>query len=204
MALYETDQNCCYICLAEREDSKLIRPCACPRWVHEDCAARWQLQKAGTSEEKNCRFCHEPLTQWQQVWRIEKVQSRKARFGIEIDGKLVVIEAERGPEGRAQFLETVRELIGATDDQALDFEFNVKAPVTEDVVTLSGLDAFDSAMHCALHHASKRKASGSEEEPSAEATGQPRKCRRIASQGMTGQGVNKQLLMNWLRKNPPP
>jgi hypothetical protein len=33
----------------------MISPCKCPRKVHPQCLARWQLQQAGKHEEKYCR-----------------------------------------------------------------------------------------------------------------------------------------------------
>ncbi len=36
----------CWICLGEQ--AGLMRPCACPRFAHPHCLARWQLQSAGS------------------------------------------------------------------------------------------------------------------------------------------------------------
>ena len=48
--------ECCWICLSE--EGELSSPCRCPRKVHMECLARWQLQQAGRSEEQTCRFCY--------------------------------------------------------------------------------------------------------------------------------------------------
>lgn len=45
--------ECCWICL--QEDGDLVQACACPRGVHLDCLAYWQLHSAGTAEELACR-----------------------------------------------------------------------------------------------------------------------------------------------------
>lgn len=41
----EDSERMCFICLDSAGD--LSKPCACPRYVHETCLARWQLQQAG-------------------------------------------------------------------------------------------------------------------------------------------------------------
>lgn len=48
----------CWICLEEASEDgshEMISPCKCPRKVHPQCLARWQLQQAGRHEEKFCR-----------------------------------------------------------------------------------------------------------------------------------------------------
>ena len=53
-----SDQEMCWICLEEESesgDNRLMAPCKCPRKVHPQCLARWQLQQAGRHEEKSCR-----------------------------------------------------------------------------------------------------------------------------------------------------
>lgn len=54
----EGDSDMCWICLeeaAENGSHTLMSPCKCPRKVHPQCLARWQLQQAGRHEEKFCR-----------------------------------------------------------------------------------------------------------------------------------------------------
>lgn len=46
------DAEHCWICLESAATAPLIQPCGCPRFVHEKCIARWQLQSAG----KECVF----------------------------------------------------------------------------------------------------------------------------------------------------
>lgn len=65
-SIQETDEIC-YICLddcAANDGTSLMSPCQCPRKVHRQCLARWQLQQAGKAEEKHCRFCLSPLADW--------------------------------------------------------------------------------------------------------------------------------------------
>ena len=43
------DSPVCWICLdSERPHRHLVQPCACPRFAHAHCLARWQLQSAGS------------------------------------------------------------------------------------------------------------------------------------------------------------
>ena len=40
----------CWICLGDAtntESGEMIQPCLCPRYAHQKCLARWQLQSAG-------------------------------------------------------------------------------------------------------------------------------------------------------------
>ena len=43
-------EETCWICLgdaAAAESGSMIAPCLCPRYAHQKCLARWQLQNAG-------------------------------------------------------------------------------------------------------------------------------------------------------------
>jgi hypothetical protein len=49
----------CWICLDDASEDgsrQLLSPCKCPRKVHPQCLARWQLQQAGRHEERFCRW----------------------------------------------------------------------------------------------------------------------------------------------------
>lgn len=50
-AYHSALQEACWVCLdsgAEDEGGRgLVRPCKCPRAVHQVCLARWQLRSAG-------------------------------------------------------------------------------------------------------------------------------------------------------------
>jgi hypothetical protein len=49
-------EDVCWICLDEADEKRpIFSPCKCPRKVHPQCLARWQLQQAGRHEEKFCR-----------------------------------------------------------------------------------------------------------------------------------------------------
>lgn len=43
----DADDACCWICLSDAGDGPLVQPCACPRFTHQACLARWQLVSAG-------------------------------------------------------------------------------------------------------------------------------------------------------------
>ena len=43
------DAPVCWICLdGSQAESKLVKPCQCPRLAHSVCLGRWNLQMAGT------------------------------------------------------------------------------------------------------------------------------------------------------------
>lgn len=56
----------CWICLESGSTThRLVRPCACPRFVHECCMARWQLQSAGKEcvpLQSGCSLLGAPFT----------------------------------------------------------------------------------------------------------------------------------------------
>ena len=104
----DADDPTCWICLDSLSpaDDRLIRPCSCPRVVHEQCLGRWQLQNVGQrcasecilhwfvsiltgvlaqwcSEELVCRFCDECLPDWRAT--IGR-HARKAAPIMTIDG----------------------------------------------------------------------------------------------------------------------
>ena len=47
--------------------AQLYHPCACPRWAHAKCMARWQLQCSGKPEEVMCKFCAMRLPDWRNT-----------------------------------------------------------------------------------------------------------------------------------------
>ena len=59
----------CFICFDETPP--LISPCACSSAAHPKCLARWQMHRRGTSDEKQCRLCKQPLPAWQSQMRDE-------------------------------------------------------------------------------------------------------------------------------------
>lgn len=46
MSMEHAEEDTCWICLEGGEN--LCSPCACPRVVHRNCLAKWQLHKAGS------------------------------------------------------------------------------------------------------------------------------------------------------------
>ena len=64
----QSDAAVCWICLdGARPDAPLSHACACPRWTHSACLARWQLQSAGTKRETLCEFCAKELPPWKDA-----------------------------------------------------------------------------------------------------------------------------------------
>jgi hypothetical protein len=63
------DEACCWICLSgahEEGHGPLFSPCACPRKLHAECLARYQLRclTAREREARFCRFCAQRLPDW--------------------------------------------------------------------------------------------------------------------------------------------
>jgi hypothetical protein len=63
------DEPLCWICLGgANEDGRgpLFSPCACPRRLHPECLARYQLRclTRRERESKFCRFCSQQLPDW--------------------------------------------------------------------------------------------------------------------------------------------
>ena len=75
----------CFICLSE--DGEMCRPCNCPRQVHAQCVARWQVYNAGREEEKTCRSVNDGSQRldsvpdpWINAWIIVHVALFRRRF----------------------------------------------------------------------------------------------------------------------------
>lgn len=158
-----TCQDCehCWICLETAKTAPLIKPCACPRFVHEKCIARWQLQSAGKREESQCRFCGQSLPDWKKNMTPANVTPcRTAVMAVVLNGQEHRITVEPGPKGRSQFEAEIRRLFGLSQDDELEFTFDCQAP-GEDVgraenLLLEGKNAFEAAFHCAAVTAALR------------------------------------------------
>ncbi|KIY97492.1 hypothetical protein MNEG_10471 [Monoraphidium neglectum] len=111
------DHEQCWICLddaAEDGSRQMISPCKCPRKVHPQCLARWQLQQAGRHEEKFCRFCNNTLDDWKAnltpkdlAPEVSKVQPIMVVY---FEGQIHRIPVKQGPDGLQEFQTQIREL----------------------------------------------------------------------------------------------
>lgn len=148
-------ENACWICMGDQ--APLQQPCGCPRLVHPECLARWQLHSAGKDEEQSCRFCKQMLPEWQTSLG-GTVQDVRPTISIEYGGKVVFIKFHQKPQ-KEHIYRAVRSAFGIPDDVPLHFTFDCCIPGTADTVQLEGEAAFPAAMHCASISAYRRKMS---------------------------------------------
>ena len=146
----------CWICLGNNEGTcgNLVKPCACPRHVHDKCLARWQLQSAGQAEEGQCRFCECALPDWKGVMTPPTVAPcSTATMAVVLNGSEYRIVCEPGEGGRAKFESEIRRLFQLADEDELEFTFDCQAPDVQGVgggeLQLHGGSAYEAAFHCA-------------------------------------------------------
>eukprot|EP00798_Chlamydomonas_sp_ICE-L_P001297 gene1297-32646_t len=171
------DEDTCWICL--ESSGELSQPCSCPRFCHQKCMARWQLQQAGRTEEKYCRFCAQELPDWKSTF----LGNGEHHGGIIGNGQHVVpaevvdpvmvvtlgdkvhrIKVKLGEEGRKEFQLKVRALFNIPDGVDFEVTFRCKAPATggastADTIQLEGMNSYSAATHCASVMAAQRVAS---------------------------------------------
>eukprot|EP00798_Chlamydomonas_sp_ICE-L_P019477 gene19477-26138_t len=159
---------CCWICLGDEADYRGRLPeviCGCStRPAHATCMSRWRLQRAGTSEEKTCRFClQDHKTAWDDDLIDDDLRTSPIHpvMAVVYEGITHMIQVKSGPEGKAEFERTVKDLFGFPQSWAFDVAFDVNAP-GEDTgeegqgLTLKGIGAFDAAARCAKATAASR------------------------------------------------
>ncbi len=105
----------CWICLEEETDTgdnNLFSPCKCPRKVHPQCLARWQLQQAGRHEEKFCRFCNTNLTDWKSHLTPEELKPEVSKVQpimvVYFEGQIHRIPVKQGDDGLTDFTTRIR------------------------------------------------------------------------------------------------
>ncbi|KAI8471650.1 MAG: hypothetical protein J3K34DRAFT_227780 [Monoraphidium minutum] len=160
----EGDAEQCWICLddaAEDGSMQLLSPCKCPRKVHPQCLARWQLQQAGRHEEKQCRFCNTTLADWKAnltpkdlAPEVSKVQPIMVVY---FEGQIHRIPVKQGPDGLQEFQSTIRDLFRLPEDVDISLTFGCKEPMSGQHLKLEGVGAFDAAVHCASVAAADRQ-----------------------------------------------
>jgi hypothetical protein len=80
-------------------------------------------------EEFMCRFCEQQLPSWQEAYQLGDIDaSRYISMGIRVEGRIVIVNARRGPDGVREFERKVRDLLGYPDNVELDFTFSCSAP----------------------------------------------------------------------------
>eukprot|EP00775_Hariotina_reticulata_P005703 gene5703-5942_t len=141
---------------SEQQGSRLVRVCACPRPVHRECLARWQLQQAGRSEERYCRFCNKEYPDWKDALTPIELRPTTPIMAVSVRGRVHKLRVKPGPEGKEDFKRQVRQLLGYDDSMEFDVIFECKTPHSGEKVQLHGFSAFDAATHCAAVSAAKR------------------------------------------------
>ncbi|CAK0766317.1 hypothetical protein CVIRNUC_003346 [Coccomyxa viridis] len=154
-----TGSEVCWICLGEGDDEKpLLSMCKCPRGAHAACAARWQFQSAGKSEEKECRFCAAALPDWRQYLTPEALRSVNAlaTMSITLNAKTAILSVSSEPGAYEEFLHRIRCIFDLPNDAEFNFGFDCDDPLNGDKISLSGARSFHAAVHCAKISAARR------------------------------------------------
>lgn len=152
---HEDLDTTCYFCLQECDTH--FRPCACPRLCHKACLARWCLQQAGRSEEKNCRFCSRELPDWREnIQQPKNFKDVVPKMGIEYQGRYYFVDVEPGDTGREKFIAKVKELFKLSPKQPFDVKFECMMPSSVERIDLKGMSAYDAAVYCAALKAAER------------------------------------------------
>ncbi|GIL89712.1 hypothetical protein Vretimale_16627 [Volvox reticuliferus] len=153
----DSDVDECWICLSSEPPGTLARVCDCPRVSHRECLARWQLTNYGRREENFCRFCNKRLP---ALWKpdaakeAEKEELRVApvmavRYNGPEGTREFKLRVRPGPEGLATFKTHLKEILGFDVGPEFDVTFECQMPSTGSMLTLSGLNSYGAATHCA-------------------------------------------------------
>ncbi|KIY96843.1 ATP-dependent Clp protease, protease subunit, partial [Monoraphidium neglectum] len=147
----DQEQDICWICLGGPEGGELFAPCHCPRLLHPECLARWQLRRLSQQEGTHCRFCSAKLPAWTRAAPPEEGASL-AIVSIHVAGKVHQVSLPPGAEGAAAFKQQVEAITGAPfSDEMCLVSFVCRDPFDpKSTITLEGINQFDHAMHCAL------------------------------------------------------
>ncbi|EFJ46518.1 hypothetical protein VOLCADRAFT_93070 [Volvox carteri f. nagariensis] len=170
----DLDRDECWICLSSA--GSLSRVCDCPRVSHRECLARWQLTNYGRREENFCRFCSKRLP---ALWKPdamnegEKEELRVApvmavRYNGPEGTREFKLRVHPGPEGLATFKAHLKEILGFDVGPEFDVTFECQMPSTGSFLTLSGMNAYGAATHCAALLAATK--TGSTQTPTTAAT----------------------------------
>jgi len=147
-----TMEDCCWICMDEQDGNVPKQVCGCPRKVHPQCLARWQLQQAGKQEETKCRFCDSQLLDWKDAFIPDDVKpyyaSTTVTMRVIFEGRTYYIKTTSGEAGKQEFINAIRQLCNIDDDVDFDLNFNVREPVVDNEIQLFGQGAYDAAIKC--------------------------------------------------------
>lgn len=145
-----SNDETCFIC-HEGGNSQLgpVRSvCEC-RWlcVHRVCLSRWQLAKAGSGQERNCRFCSARLPDWKEAHVGQPIAA--PIMSVVYDGVIHQLRVSGGEEGKACFEANIRRIFGLGPDEELSLTFGCKVPGDDaQELTLEGWGSFDAVRCC--------------------------------------------------------
>ncbi|WIA07938.1 hypothetical protein OEZ85_007415 [Tetradesmus obliquus] len=131
MADSNTEGESCWVCLSGLEDApekQLELACRCPRPVHRECLARWQLQQAGRREEHYCRFCEKAYPDWKDSLTPKELKPSTPIMAVSVRGRVHKLRVRPGPDGKEDFKRQVRALLGYDDSMEFDVIFECKTP----------------------------------------------------------------------------
>lgn len=155
--MYDADEDMCWICHDGHCDTMpLERTCRCP-WmkVHRQCLARWQLQQAGKSEERKCRFCKDMLPDWRDVHA--GLPRAQPIMTVVHEGVTHQVVVEPGEEGQKKFQDDIRRIFGLEGHETIQLTFGCRIPDSRQEVVLEGWESYDAAVHCASLSAGQRQ-----------------------------------------------
>ncbi|KAG2488818.1 hypothetical protein HYH03_012617 [Edaphochlamys debaryana] len=127
----------------------------------------WQLHSYGRSEEKRCRFCNQALPAlWKPDSSAQKEELRVApvmavRYNGPEGTREFKLRVRPGPEGLALFKAHLKAVLGFDVGPEFLVTFECQMPATGSTVTLSGLNAYGAATHCAALLAATKSGSPS-------------------------------------------
>ncbi|KAL4513831.1 hypothetical protein Ndes2437A_g08178 [Nannochloris sp. 'desiccata'] len=160
-------EDICWICHEGHSDGMpLAKPCRCKcMQAHRPCLARWQLQQAGRTEERFCRFCKTELPDW-----------REAHSQLPKASPIMTVVHN-----------------GVTHQVTVEPESPGTATAGHEI-TLEGWEAFDAAVHCAAISAGQRMKMQNDQQPKPGAATTERKTsggmlRRLFSRTNPQQGL---------------
>ncbi|GFR53144.1 hypothetical protein Agub_g15864, partial [Astrephomene gubernaculifera] len=158
----DSDVEECWICLSSA--GTLTRPCKCPRVCHRECIATWQLINYGRREESCCRFCQQRLP---ALWRGDEPANPAAEelkvapvMAVRYSGpegtREFKMRVRPGPDGLAAFKAHLKEALGFEVGPQVHITFECQMPSTGALLTLTGINAYGAATHCAALLAAQR------------------------------------------------
>lgn len=220
----EEDAAQCWLCL---EDSNvngevLQHWCKCPSLLsHRTCLGRWQMQRCGTLEETQCRFCHTILPKWTECLfpdqptsttpstPTEPSSTTNPVIAVMFREKRYLIRVSEGPDGAAEFRAAVKTLTGIDTDFDVSFEITLPSVTRlpalppDNKLTLPGISSYETAAACA-HASARMQSSLARGRRTQEEGGAQNACNAQASKQRRSAAYSKPLPQIGSRRAPQP